>query len=553
MKKKLKLLIEKGYFPVQLPPSFNTITFAKVSTKLNGEWVKPPPKNLGTLSEKYSVARSSYYRRVTSIVNPISFYFLAKYIAEHWEEINAHYRKSRISLSRPKLSQTKNKNSIRAININKFSALYDKKIELSSGYRYVLVTDITSFFPSIYTHSIPWALHTKSTAKRDRRNNNLIGNVIDTFSRNVQDGQTMGIPIGPDTSHIISEIIGTAIDIEVSKHLKKWPAGFRYVDDIYFFFNSRIEAEQTLAILIKIFAEYELQINANKTRVLEVKDLIEESWKYSLKKLTISHNNSLHQKNDIHNFFETLFSLEQKFKDESIVKYGLKQISSSIIRKDNWVIFEAYILKCGYSYPNTIQVITSILATYNRYNYKINKKAISRFCNNLILEHAASDHHGEVSWLLWLCKEMKISLSKIIVKQVELMSSNACKLIILDLYNSKIIKHTLSDKTLKNYATTDSLRMPEWLISYEAGRRRWLKNNDTTFIKKDSYFNELLSHNVTFYDENKILKPIFEIKDENRTLDDILDNEDINKYIIFDENDDEYYDQTIKEEIEEDF
>ncbi|MET4892633.1 RNA-directed DNA polymerase [Morganella morganii] len=140
----------------------------------------------------------------------------------------------------------------------------------------------------------------------------------------------MGIPIGPDTSHIISELIGTAIDKELFDTLGHWPAGFRYVDDFYLFFNTRDDAEKVLALLTKIINSYELQINASKTKIIEVKELVEESWKYNIKKLSISHERQS-QRNDIHNYFEVIFKLEQKFKDESIIKYALKQTCSFFV------------------------------------------------------------------------------------------------------------------------------------------------------------------------------------------------------------------------------
>ena len=56
--------------------------------------------------------------------------------------------------------------------------------------RYLLQTDIDNFYPSIYTHVIPWALHTKSAAKQRRHNYNLAGNVLDYIVRNSQDQQT---------------------------------------------------------------------------------------------------------------------------------------------------------------------------------------------------------------------------------------------------------------------------------------------------------------------------------------------------------------------------
>lgn len=541
---KLRNLIRNGYFPIQLPPAFSSESFSQALPKIKPIWDKS--KYIPTRAEKYSVARSSYFRRITSIVNPIGYYFIANEITRHWRKIERHYRKSKISLSKPKIEP-----NIRAIKISKFSELYEAKIERSSGYKYALITDITGFFPSIYTHSIPWALHTKDIAKKNQtKTDEYFGNCIDGKSMGLQDRQTMGIPIGPDTSHIISELIGTAIDKELFDALGHWPAGFRYVDDFYLFFNTRDDAEKVLALLTKIINSYELQINASKTKIIEVKELVEESWKYNIKKLSISHERQS-QRNDIHNYFEVIFKLEQKFKDESIIKYALKQICSSVIKKSNWSIFEAYLFKCGYGFPNTLQVITNILSTYYNLNYKINKKAVERFCNNLIMSHAIADHHGEVSWLLWLCKEVNVKIKREAVREVEQMSSSVCKLIILDLYHSKIIKHSILTDNLKYICKKESLYSPDWLITYEAGRRFWLKNKNINFIKESDFFKDLLDNDVYFYNEYLKIKPVFDLKNKEgkfEDIDDIFDNdEDISNHFIFDEIDDEYFDESSDE------
>ncbi|WP_395355590.1 RNA-directed DNA polymerase [Vibrio sp. D3] len=543
-----KNLIKYGYFPVQLPPAFNTSSFAEKYTKFEPKWnsQKGTPR---TRSEKYSVARSSYYRRATSILNPIGYYFISKEIDEHWAKIERHYRKSSLSLSKPKINP-----GLRAIEISKFNALYEAKLEKSSGYQFSLVTDITSYFPTIYTHSIPWALHSKSVAKKNTSHTDeFFGNIIDAKSMALQEGQTMGIPIGPDTSHIVSEIIGTSIDRDLYELLGYWPAGFRYVDDFFLFFNTREETERALGLLNKVVSNYELQLNPSKTKIVEVKELVEESWKYSVRKLKISESRK-QQRDDIHNYFECVFGLESKFNDESLVKYALKQISSSIIKKPNWSVFESYLLKCGYGFPNTLQTIVTILSTYNHFGYEINKMALARFCGNLIKSHAISDHHGEVSWLLWLCKEVGISLSRDVVREIESMSSGVCKLLIIDLYESGVIKHNLKVATLRQFASTDALYSSDWLIAYEAGRRCWLKNADTQFIKDDYYFSALLKNSVSFYDETAKCKPIFDFKNTilpGDFMDQIFDSDhEVHSYFEFDEMDEEYFDNNIHDDDE---
>ncbi|MBN3865261.1 RNA-directed DNA polymerase [Pseudomonas frederiksbergensis] len=62
----------------------------------------------------------------------------------------------------------------------------------------------------------------------------------------------------------------------IHEELGAWPKGFRYVDDFTFFFNRREEAERALAVIIKCVSSFELQINASKTRIVEVRELVQE-------------------------------------------------------------------------------------------------------------------------------------------------------------------------------------------------------------------------------------------------------------------------------------
>ncbi len=538
---KIKEFLRRGYFPVQLPPGFTTNTFASSYKLLKGKWLTgdvPPSSS----PERFSVARSSYNRRVTSIINPVPYYFLVKEIANYWQKIQNHYNKSRISLSRPKL----NSHSLRAIEISKFSDLYEAKVVRSAGYKYALLTDISRFFPTIYTHTIPWALHGKDVAKRNHSKTAVFfGNILDDKSMGVQDRQTMGLPIGPDTSHVIAEIIAVAVDKALKTKLQYMPEGFRYVDDYCLFFDNQEEARRVLSELTQILSTYELQINPDKTKIIEVKDLVEDSWKYGIKHLDVSEQ--VHkQRDDLHKYFESLFTLEKRYKDESLVKYGLKKISNIIIKKQNWQIYEAYLLKCGYSFPNTLQVITTILSTYNYYKYPINKPAVERFCNTSIKSNSLSDGHSEIAWALWLAKELEISISKESIRAIETTSSSVCMLIALDLFHANLAKVSPRKEKLDIYATKDSLYSGKWLLAYEAGRRRWLHNKDDIYITDDDFFSELLKNNVVFYDSSRKCEKVFELKKNKEIGDDLSrifeSDNDINDYFDFQSGDDEYFD-----------
>lgn len=547
----LEDLLGRGYFPIQLPPGFSSSSFATQLAKFIGQWpTGAPPK---TLVEKYSVARSSYYRRTTALVNPIGFYYLAKEISTHWPQIDAHFKKTPISQSIP---ATGNPASLRAIELQRFSALHEEKITRSSGYKYALITDVTSFFPTIYTHTIPWALHTKPVAKsnkgKGKRSLQLLGNLLDSRCMSLQDGQTVGLPIGPDTSHILAEIIGVAIDLELQSQLGAWPPGFRYVDDFFLFFSRREEADKALAAITKAVSQFELHLNPAKTRIIDVKELAEESWKYRVKKLSIRPSRR-QQRDDIHHFFESLISLEKAFADESLVKYGLKRLTTTIIKKSNWPILESYLLKCGTSFPNTLQVIARLLSTYRYFDYPMNDAAICRFCNDMIRTSAISNHHGEVSWLLWICKEFGFSLAPGLMAEIGRMPSSVCRLLALDLYHSRITPEPLPKAVLEPLAAESALTSADWLLAYEAGRREWLHNTNDVFIQKHPHFGPMLSADVQFYDEDTQLAPLFQFA-ESHASDDGFDfdtDQKIDENFEFEDADEEYSDSGTSDDEEE--
>jgi hypothetical protein len=531
-------LLARGYFPVQLPPGFVSDEFASKRNRFEAQWLSQKPPR--TSPVRFSVPRSSFNRRVTALVNPIAFLRLSHEIERYWTQICAHLAQSRISKSTPVPSP-----GLRAISLKKFSELHEERILQSAGCRYALVTDISSFFPTIYTHTIPWALHSKSVAKKIRdKTPAMFGNILDERCMGVQDGQTKGLPIGPDTSHIIAEIIAVSIDIRLREILGTWPKGFRYVDDFFFFFGSRPEAERALAAVTQSVSGFELQLNAAKTKIVEVKEIVEESWKYGLKRTRIS-SNRRRQRDDIHRFFETLFALERRFRDESIVKYGLKVLSATIVKKSNWALFEAYLLKCIGAFPNTLQIVTHLLVTYRHYRYALNDDAIARLSSQLILDAAESDQHCEVAWLLWIYKELDLPLSLKAVRAIEKMANSVCTLLALDICKSRKQRIAFRRKQLIQLATAAGLEGVDWLLAYEGGRRRWLGNKSTQFIASHSHFGSLLKAGVKFYDSDRRLAPIFHFRKDaparpsrfNFDTDDEIGDD-----FEFDDIDEEYFD-----------
>lgn len=261
-------LIADGFFPQELPPPFTTkdlgANLDSLSGNLHGEKVSK--------LVYFDIPKGKLARRHLSIPNPLQYVKLSQLIENKWDEIQKHFIKSNLSVSKPVLSDSGERALIRDFN---FGELTSERALRSTGSRVLLKTDISRYYPSIYTHSIPWALHTKNVAK-DERGDSLLGNVLDKHIRNLQDGQTMGIPIGPDISLIISEIIGCELDYLLQLEFPNLK-GFRYVDDYYLYFESLAEAEEACAKLTSILKVFELDPNSLKTSITFMPEILEKN------------------------------------------------------------------------------------------------------------------------------------------------------------------------------------------------------------------------------------------------------------------------------------
>ena len=156
-----------------------------------------------------------YSWRPFELIHPALYVSLVHAITEedNWQLILNRFRQFAFNdkircLSLPIVSGSIEKDKAEQVS-HWWSEVEQRSIELSLDYDYLIETDITDCYGSIYTHSIVWALHTKVEAKKNenRANNNFIGNVIDWHIQDMHYGQTNGIPQGSVLMDFISEIV----------------------------------------------------------------------------------------------------------------------------------------------------------------------------------------------------------------------------------------------------------------------------------------------------------------------------------------------------------
>ena len=174
-----------------------------------------------------------------------------------------------------------------------WTSFQDKASEIVSNedYPYVLVTDISDFFPSIYLHDIETVLFDAIARSGKSAHVQVLINYIKAMHSN----QThKGIPVGPQFSRPISELILDSIDRQlIDKNIKF----IRFLDDYIAFFKSEADAYNTLAFMAQyLYDSRNLKLNEQKTEILSSDNFRK---KYLIKHRDIENKNLVDKFNDL--------------------------------------------------------------------------------------------------------------------------------------------------------------------------------------------------------------------------------------------------------------
>lgn len=508
-------LLEKGYFAKELPPPFQTKLFADKFDSIQKDW-KKVEGSLGKLSkadrdlfkEKFreskwvihSLPKVGFSRRLLGIPNPFHQATLSKTISDNWGAIEKIFLKSKISSSKP----TADKTGKRAIQtIHSYDQFKKERLINSFDKLFEVRSDVSRYYPTIYTHIIPWVIHGKAKAKTHRTDYTLLGNLLDKNSREGNSGQTLGIPIGPDTSLVIAEIIGCSLDELLQKKFKTVKA-FRYFDDYYIYCENQAESERVFKFLQGLLTDHQLDINEEKTKINKSPFPFDSTWAIELGSFTFR-KTPKGQQTDLERFISLAFRHARENPKDSVLKFAIQCIKNIPLFDESWELYQSLVLKVGLTEPVTLDDVALILLSHKN---KVSIKKVKSVVESIIKEHTPKGHNFEVSWALWICKSFGFKLPDSVAKLVFASQDVASILIALDLKKSEQINSTVSTASIEIELTPDSLMSEKWLLAYEAIQKKWVKIPTKNPIDTNEYFAILKKHSVTFYDEGKTLAPL---------------------------------------------
>ena len=349
-------LLAYGFFAEKLPPVFTAVPFYNYC-----KMIADPFEAGWNDYINFRVMRNINIPRLMGIPNPFKYQRLCAELRDDWDNIRAHfhaqtdgqkYRVSRIHIRKEygekRIFEMNYKNWRVDGNPESDLLIHDKGTS-----RFLVQADISTCFPSIYSHSIPWALVGKDNAKRTVRDDTWY-NRIDSACSDMRNGETHGLLIGPHASNLLSEIILTTVDN------KLYDTGYRYarnIDDYDCYVDSYDEAQRFLRDIEKALREYDLPLNHKKTKIIELPIGIEENWKHQLSDLPRLGNSGMVEYPQVNTFIDTALKLATETGDFAIINYAIKKLKGSKLSENAKKLAAKRFMHMAVLYPYLLHLL----------------------------------------------------------------------------------------------------------------------------------------------------------------------------------------------------
>ncbi|MGW9964784.1 RNA-directed DNA polymerase [Staphylococcus hominis] len=394
-----KFFLRTDILPEEIPALFSNKQIYMEFTEKDLEKIKDKViKNLSTVPLFYNIPKSDKSERKIALLHPLAQLQAFNYIVKYEQLIVSHCKKSQYSVRSPikrnvpklmanqrisnelkkieeefnienKVTVTSDEDKIEYLNYfsyNRYKSISEmmKSVKFrrdSYKYEVFMKLDVQRCFPSIYTHSLSWALFgDKALAKNKRSIKNCFPNDSDNIMQKINFNETHGIVVGPEFSRVIAELLFTKIDTNLLIKLykkkyvnKKDYTIYRFIDDYFIFAHNQEILKEIEETLKKELLEFNLILNNSKTNIQYKPFNMSDESIITLKRILEEFNNSrrnllnnkkgkgnnlvleniIGTKAHWNNLTEKIEYLIHKFPNSKsrIVNYFLKSIRSNII------------------------------------------------------------------------------------------------------------------------------------------------------------------------------------------------------------------------------
>jgi len=510
----LEGLVGYGLFSEKLPPFLTSEDFYDFCMDEDNH-PKSSNSNSGLFKNKhvseyiqYANMRNINVPRLLAVPEPIAYFNLCHCLSQYWPELtdyfesktkNDDFKISRIHIRRIKESKiifslgssydssgvtwswvkkVVNRPVSKVFSMNYKNLSEDDnsipKIKIKS--RFVVHADVSNCFGSIYTHALSWALIGKNQGKIQR--NGYWHNEIDTYTMNVNKGETHGILIGGHAFNIISEIILVAVDEKLKDRYKY----IRNIDDYECFVEDYQNAESFLIDLEAELRVYGLTLNHKKTEISELPMTYESDWIRELR--YFEEGDYFDYKETVH-FLDFAIALMKKNDGNSaVLNYAIQVLSDKKKSISATEYFLDTVHHLALIYPYLISLMDeNVFSSITDENLKL--EYIKSFSNDIYEVGLKKNYYEALSYALLFSIKYNFRVSGKVFENIE-NSRDAILYLLGYIHDKKFNNHS---KVIKNYKKlAEDLNQNNfdeyWLFIYEVFTKGKFNNGDWKKMKE---------------------------------------------------------------------
>ncbi|WP_412074111.1 RNA-directed DNA polymerase [Tritonibacter mobilis] len=498
---RFRRLISHGFFAPELPPCFVSHDLAKFRESIWKKIEAVPAQNQNKSGAKQFISEPCWFYfprfgrddRKHGVLNPISYLAVSKTISDNFVELRKITRASPISSS-PLVFDWGGRRALFRASVDLRD---DFRVDLSTRRENFAIADIRAFFHSIYTHAIPWAIYGKAFAKKNRKLTHF-GNLLDLYCRNAQDGQTIGLPVGPDTSRLIAEVLACALDQKLMELVEIGPRdASRYIDDFTIGVDTNHTGSEVIAALRNAASHFELELNNDKSAVHPTSYRFPTGWKQAI----LAHvPRKDFEPEHFSRFFYEIGRICQEQPDLNIEKFAFQNARSAFTRATNWKNIQSHLINSYRRNPSLVSFLAEVFILRQSSKGDVENSVVSSFLTHRLPQLVKQNRTGEIIWLLFLAIRLNVRLESKNISQLSSMENSLVALLVNYAHDKGVIVGDVDYSLWETSLNKDGLEGPMWLYAYESVRLGIAPNKDSNFIKHHKFFKFLLEKNISFID-----------------------------------------------------
>lgn len=325
----------------------------------------------------------------------------------------------------------------------------------------------------------------------------LLGNRLDRAIQSAQHGQTVGIPIGPDTSLVIAEVILSSLEQNLRSRIAPL-RGSRFIDDFELSFPDYASAENALAILQEELLQFELRLNPRKTSVRVPPMGLEPEWVSELRKFKIRDNAG--ERGDLLAYFDLMTRFLLLHPNDHVSKYKLQRFKQFQPRTANIPLYQSLLCHIGVVEPGSIrEVVNALLFLRSNTPFMLDTQVLQEALNAVIRSSTPLGHQYEAAWALWAAMQFHVQLDQETIAVLGSTENSVVAVLACDA-RAKGFAPNLDMTRWESRMNVQDLRGEEWLLSYEENVQGWLGTvGRVDHVTADPEFGHLKANGVRFY------------------------------------------------------